>query len=337
MKAALAALLSILLAGCASAPAAQPPLEPANACAISGADRAWIDRSLEAWRFASREISNIASVPRFRAIFFDASCVLASDNALTIDTPVDRVTWSSAPHAGMIPLPNGEEAPAGVTSFASGAGALTYFVMSTPSVWREGDVSGGPMPLETMMVAVLLHEASHVAQIGPYGPRLGRLIEQNALPESFSDDSLQHHFQANDVFAASVAQETALFMQAAGAANTEEARRLAREARALMRTRAQRWFTGADAYYAEAEDIWLTFEGAGQWTAYQWLVHPEGGAISPADANERFVHGRWWSQTEGFAVVSALHRIVGRDWRRHAYGDGAYTVLEMLDSALAAP
>lgn len=328
------AVVALLLSACASTPPsdqAEPP-----ACAVSEADRAWIARSLEAWRFASRDISHIASVPRFRAVFFDAACVLSSGDALTADVPVDQVAWDAATHSGTITLPDGGEMPAGVTSFASGDGDLTYFVMSTPSVWSAGGVSGRPIALDTMMVAVLLHEASHVAQVGPYGPRLGRLIDENGLPEEFNDDSMQRRFQDNSEFAASVQRETDLFLQAAAAVDDDEARRLAREARALMRARAQRWFTGADAYWAEAEDIWLTFEGAGQWTGYQWLVHPRGGAVPVADANARFVRGRWWSQTQGFALVSALDRIMGGGWKAQAYGAGQQTALEMLDAVLAA-
>lgn len=86
---------------------------------------------------------------------------------------------------------------------------------------------------------------------------------------------------------------------------------------------------------AGREACLLTFEGAGQWTGYQWLVHPRGGAQPPAEVMARFTRGRWWSQTEGFAVVMALDRIVGPRWKRHAFGDGARTVLEMLDDALA--
>lgn len=65
----------------------------------------------------------------------------------------------------------------------------TYFVMSTPNVWQAAGVGEGP-GLETSMVAVLLHEVSHVAQIGPYGPRLGALIERYHLPESFDDNAV---------------------------------------------------------------------------------------------------------------------------------------------------
>jgi hypothetical protein len=101
-----------------------------------------------------------------------------------------------------------------------------------------------------------------------------------------------------------------------------------------MRERQARWLVGDDAYFAEAEDIWLTFEGAGQWTGYQWMIHPRGGAQPVADAMARFTKGRWWSQTEGFALAMALDRIAGPKWKRHAFQDGARTVIEMLDDAL---
>lgn len=299
---------------------------------MSEGDRAWIERALEAWRFASREITGIGHVPSFRALFFSADCVLTSDDALTSPT-AQGVTWSAAPHSGTIALPNGSDIPAGVTSFASGKDGLMFFVMATPSVWTAGGVGQGP-DLEKTMVAVLLHESSHVAQLGPYGPRLGALIERYALPDSFSDDTLQEHFQANPEFAASVQRESLLFLEAAATKDDTEAKLLAYEARELMRARQARWFVGDDAYFVEAEDIWLTFEGAGQWVAYQWMVHPDGGGATPAEVMPRFARGRWWSQTEGFAVVMAVDRIVGPAWKRHAFGDGEQTVLETLDAAL---
>jgi len=113
-----------------------------------------------------------------------------------------------------------------------------------------------------------------------------------------------------------------MFLDAVDAKDEAEARTLAREGRRLMRERQARWFVGDDAYFVEAEDIWLTFEGAGQWTAYQWLIHPRGGARPPAEVMARFKKGPW-SQTEGFAIVMALDRIAGPRWKRHAFGDGA--------------
>jgi hypothetical protein len=321
----LALAAALAASACASAPT--PP-----ACFLPERDRAWIERALEAWRFTSRDITGIAAVPNFQAVFFSADCVMRSTNALSSPT-ADGVTWTAARHGGTIAMPDGSEIPVGVTSFTSGEKGLTYFAMSTPTVWEAAGVGSGNA-LETTMVAVLLHEGSHVAQIGPYGPRLGALIERNKLPDSFHDNAVQERFRENAEFAASVKEETRLFADAATAKDEAEARRLAREARDLMCARQARWLVGDDAYLAEAEDIWLTFEGAGQWTGYQWLVHPRGGAQPPADVMKRFTTGRHWSQTEGFALVMALDRIAGPAWKRHAFGDGKRTVLEMLDDAL---
>lgn len=321
--------IAAALAGiaCTSLPRAAP------ACSLPDADRAWIDRATEAWRFASREITGIERVPDVQAIFFGADCVLRSANALS-SANAAGVTWTAAPHTGTIALPDGSEMPAGVTSFASGKDGVLYFVMSTPSVWEAAGVGQRPA-LDTTMVAVLLHEGSHVAQIGPYGSRLGALIERHQLPDSFNDDSLQERFQENAEFAASVKQETQLFLDAATAKDDASARDLARAARNLMLARQSRWLVGEVAWFVEAEDLWLTFEGAGQWAAYQWLVHPRGGAQPPAEVMSRLTKGRWWSQTEGFALVLALERLVGPGWKRHAFGDGRLTVIEMLDEALA--
>ena len=320
----LAVVAALAASACASVPA--PP-----ACSLPGTDRAWVDRTLEAWRFSSREITEIKPVPDVQVILFSGDCTLRSGNALSSPT-TDGVIWTASPHGGNVALPDGSEIPAGVTSFAAGEKGMPYFVMSTPSVWQAAGVGEGP-ELETTMVAVMLHEASHLAQIGPYGPRLGALIERYRLPDSFNDNAVQERFKANIGFADSVRRETLLFLDATAAEDDVEARKLASEARRLMLERQARWMVGDDAYLVEAEDIWLTFEGAGQWTAYQWLIHPQGGAR--AEVMARLANDRQWSQAEGFAVVMALERIAGPGWKRHAYGDGARTVLEMLDDALA--
>src|SRR5688572_2158348 len=173
------------------------------ACSLAESDRAWIERALEAWRFASREITGIGRLPRYRAIFFDAECVLTSDDALTSPDP-GAVTWHAVRHAGSITVPDGTQVPSsGATSFTSGKDGTYWCVMSTPSVWEAAGVGKGSS-LATIMIAVFLHEASHVAQLRPYGPRLGALIERNRLPDSFDDDAVQDRFRSDAEFAASV-------------------------------------------------------------------------------------------------------------------------------------
>ncbi|MEO8216093.1 MAG: hypothetical protein ABI718_03320 [Acidobacteriota bacterium] len=324
--------LALLASGCALSPAHSQPHTSPPTCSLPEADREWIDRALEAWRFAAREITGNVQLPHSQAIFFSADCVLSSENALS-STRAGDVRWSASPHAGEVTLPDGKKIPSGVTSFASGEKGSYYFVMSTPSVWEAGGVGQGES-LRKTMVAVLLHESSHIAQIRAYGTRLEALIDRYSLPDSFNDDSLQERFGKNPEFTASIKRETQLFLDAAATKDDAEARRLAREGLGLVRERQARWLVGDDAYLVEAEDLWLTFEGAGQWVAYQWLVDPRGGRASREEEMVRFSGNRWWSQAEGFAVVMALDRIAGPGWKGHAYGDGAQTVLEMLEAAV---
>ena len=100
-----------------------------------------------------------------------------------------------------------------------------------------------------------------------------------------------------------------------------------------MRARYARWFTGRDAYRAEAEPLWLTMEGSAQWVAYQWEVDPRGGKVRASDVRSGFVNDKWWSQREGFAAFMALDRLSGAAWKRQAFHLGRKNILEMLDEA----
>ena len=325
--------LALALSGCVAGRSAQAPPVASQACSMSAEDRQWIDLALEAWRFTSQHILEIERLPEYRVIFFDDDCVMTSADALSSQT-AEGVTWTHSAHDGQVTLPNGNTLPVGVTTFASGEGGMFFFVMSTPTVWEAAGIGEGE-DLRRTMVAVFLHESSHIAQLGPYGPKLGSLIERYSLPDSFSDDTMQHRFGENPEFAASVKRESELFLEAAASEDDAQARRLAGEALRMLRDRQARWLVGEDAYLVEAEDLWLTLEGAGQWVAFQWLGHPQGGGQDRAEVLDRFMRNRWWSQTEGFAVAMALDRLAGPRWKRHAFGDGAQTILQMLEAAVS--
>lgn len=325
---------ALVLTACATN---APPVTSAPTCEISAQDREWIDGALGAWRFTGNEITGVPTPRSFEAIFFDGSCTLTSENAFSA-TNIADVTWIAMPHAGQITLPDGQAIPVGVTSFASAEGNQPFFVMATPSIWRAAGVSNDALGLETMMTGVMLHEAAHVVQFLSYGPRINAIVAASNLPEDdINDDMVQHRFGDNAEFAASVERETELFFQITNTSDIGEARRLAREARELMRARRARWYTGADAYLADAEDTWLTLEGSGQWVAYQWIAHPSGGGAESQAAMASFARrGRWWSQKEGIALTFAVDRLARFDWKREAFGGGSMTLVEMLDAALAA-
>lgn len=322
------------LAACATTEPSAPQ-QAQLACDISTADRAWVQRAIEAWRFTSREITGVRPEGDFGAVFFDGACVLTSPNALSAASDA-ATTWVATPHTGTITLPNGDDMPAGVTSFSAGGEGRSFFVMSTPSVWRAGGVVGDPLDLETLMTFVVLHEGSHVAQMASYGARIGAIAEANSLSEDFNDDTMQHQFGDTAAFTQSMLRETELFVQAAAAPDDATAVRLAREARAMMRARGAQYFVGDLAYYAEAESVFLTFEGSGQWAGYRWLIHPQGMNLDADLARRAAMRSRWWSQNQGLAITLVLDRLGPANWHETAFGDGSRTLAEMLDASLAA-
>lgn len=284
---------------------------------------------MDAWSYTSREITGIGTVEKIQALFFDSQCAVSSGTAMNGG---DRA-WTATAHQGTITIPGGQTIPAGVISFAMGGEGRNFFVMSTPSVWQAaGKSDNGLGSLETLMTAVVLHEATHVAQIPTYGERIGRLATAHRLPESFSDDSIQERFSGNAEFASSISRETDLLLRASQAPGDSEAKRLAQEARSLIQARQDRWYT--DSYLAEAEDIWLSMEGSAQWAAYRWLIDPRGGGVPAATALQSFSTGKWWSQVEGFALFMALDRLTAGAWKQHAFADGDKTALQMLTEAI---
>ena len=210
-----------------------------------------------------------------------------------------------------------------------------FFVMSTPSVWRAAGKDGKGTSLETLMTAVMLHEGTHVAQMPTFGAEIGRLSERYHLPENFSDDSIQEQFGKNADFTRSIERESKLLFAASNARSRAQAARLVRSALAMMKARQARWYRGKDAYLAQAEPVWLTLEGSGQWLAYSWEVDPRGGRVRAADVLPGFVNDRWWSQREGFAAFMALQRLTGTAWKRQAFHEGRKTIVQMLAAATA--
>jgi len=319
-------MLAIIVSALISAGALPAP------CHLSNGDQAWLDQSMRAWNYASTHLSGIGHVKKIEAIIFDKDCVVTSKTAMNGGPNV----WTAHLHGGQIQLPDGNKTPAAVTSFAGSDDktGTSFFVMSTPSVWRAAGKDGKGTSLENLMTAVMLHEGTHVAQMPTYGREIGKIAERNHLPESFNDDSIQAEFGKNLEFTASVERESLLLFNASQAKTRAEAVRLARSALDMMKARQARWYTGKDAYQTEAEAVWLTLEGSGQWLAYTWEVDPRGGRVRSADVLPGFKNDRWWSQREGFAAFMAVQRLTGSTWRREAFHGGGKTIVQMLEDAV---
>jgi hypothetical protein len=205
--------------------------------------------------------------------------------------------------------------------------------MALPSVW-SGKVDPGRIPLGPFVTAVMMHEASHVAQQQTYGARMSRLSQRWHLPDSFGDDSIQKRFQSNRDFAASVARETRLLFDAAASPDRRQALKLAREARQLIRARQKQWYPAEEGYLAPAEDIWLTMEGSGQWSGYRWLKDGQSGISRDVAYTDFARRGHSWTQLEGLALFLAVDRLSGTRWTRDVFGRGQQTALQWLDASL---
>ena len=319
-------VFAALLAACS----AQVSAAPAQ-CRLGPVDQAWLDRSMTAWNYAAMHLSGIGHVKKIEAVIFDDKCVVTSTTAM--NGGPNR--WTGTLHGGKIVLPDGAPLKPQVISFSGSTKDQSFFVMSTPSVWRAAGKTGKGTSLENLMTAVMLHEGTHVAQMPTYGAAIGRIAERNHLPEDFNDDSIQQHFADNKDFADSVARESKLLFAAWHAGTRPEAAALVREARAAMKARYARWFTDKDAYMADAEPVWLTLEGSGQWLAYTWAVDPHGGRVPPGDVLPGFETDKWWTQREGFAAFMALQRLTGAAWKKQAFHLGQKNILQLLDEAAA--
>lgn len=305
----------------------------ASACAPSVADRAWIDGATAAWRLELRRLPELTPPNKVTVILFDAHCRLESGTALN---RLAHRGWSATRHDGKVRLADGGLIPATVTSFAGvGTTGGTTFVMALPSLWAAGKVPGGPIGLDKLTKAVLLHEASHVSQ-STLIERVGALAKAQGLPEEFNDDSIQDRFEKEPAFAASVDRETDLLFAAAAAADDRQARALAGQALAAMEARRARWFVGPDRALGEAEDIFLSMEGAGQYVGYSWLIDPQGGRVPEATAMAGFgTRAKWWSQKQGLALVLAVKRLGLPGWRAQLWGQPRLIGSQLLQAALA--
>lgn len=311
------------------------PLHAAPACQFAPADAAWLEQTVRGWD-ATRRLILQAPVPAsLDAVIFDSACRLESATAMR----GGKSRWISQSIPDGVVRVGAQDIPVGVVSATIGDGGGSRFVMSTPSLWAAARVPPGTAGLEKLMSAVAMHEATHVFQMASYGRKIEALQTEIGLSdEDFNDDAIQARFGSDPDFTASIQRETELLFSAANTADTKEARRLATEARVLMRARARRYYVGDQAYQARAEPLWLTLEGSGQWAGFRWLQLPtsqNGGGLTADEAMAAFgKRGKSWTQLLGLAMTLSVERLAPVGWKLQLFGEGGATLPDLLDKAL---
>lgn len=123
-------------------------------------------------------------------------------------------------------------------------------------------------------------------------------------------------------------------LYAAALAPTDtEAKDLARLALTKMRTRREKWFVGDATKWQTIDEIFLTMEGLGQWTAYAWFTDKKGLNLDPAGVLPEVRRKRnRWTQDEGLAVFLVVNRLVP-GWQKFAFAPQPELAVALLERA----
>jgi hypothetical protein len=291
------------------------------------ADRVWLENALLQSRRAEQAFLALAPQPLPTIVAIDNRCTYLLEDG-RVSSPI-----RTQAHGGSATLPDGREVDVGPISFASHE-AGGFFAMSLPSVWRAAGVTS-ELGLERLMDGVLLHELLHVRQSALANAALARPTEASGIADDLLDDDIiQRQFGSDPAYATAWAEERDLLFAAAAAPDDDAARQLAAAALERMRSRRARWLSGANAPFAELDDIFLSMEGMGQWLAYRALRSPEGGGVSADQALPAIRRGgRQWSQDQGLALLLTVDRLLP-DWQQRAFRDPDWRAERLLAAAV---
>lgn len=326
--------------GCASRGAARGPgaIQPDPAtCTIPSAS-AWIERWLAAWELASERILQLPEAPPPQIVFYDSHCIyttspITAAGAMAGHGPAlhgSPLTWSALPHDGSLTLPDASEVPVQLMSFTNAdEESGPFFVMAAPAYWTEHGHGQEPQ-----LTGVFLHEFAHTRQIRGMLQIIDPIDSSWPFAEELNDDAVQTHFGNDPAYVEAYMAERDLLYRAAEAESLEQVRSLASEALGMMRRRHARWFVGDKAVFATLDDAFLSLEGVGQWVAYAWLSHPEGGGMDREAAIRTMLGSRrWWVQDEGLALFLVIARLLP-EWPALAFSEPSTGALELLARAV---
>jgi hypothetical protein len=268
---------------------------------MSAADRAFLDGALATWQAVRAESLKLAPAPLPMFIVFDDQCVW-------------RDGVGSA-HKGTIALPDGNEVPAKVMTFAGAHEGKPFLVMALPAVWRAEPKHRDNPRLETLLRSVFVHEMTHTRQSATFGTRLTELEQEHKI-ENLNDDLVQEKFAAREGFQAAFEKERDLLY--AGSV---------REAVRSIEARRSRYFAGDEAFYGELEELFLGMEGVANWAGVRAAMHD---GLSRDEAITLMRGSRkWFSQEEGLALFLAIDALVPA-WQGRVFADkpaGVFTLL----------
>jgi hypothetical protein len=268
---------------------------------MSAADRTFLDESLTTWEVVRAESLKIGPAPLPTFIVFDDQCVWRDGKG--------------SAHAGTIALPDGNEVPAAIMTFAGSHEGKPFLVMALPAMWRAEKRHRDNPRLDLLIRSVFVHEMTHTRQAASFGGRLTELETRHKL-EDLNDDIVQQRFADRDGFTAAFAKERDLLYAVANEPDAARRRALAKDALRAIRERRAHYFQGHDAFYAELEEIFLGMEGVANWAGFRAAMH---AGLSRDEAITLMQGSRkWFSQDEGLALFLAVDALK-QGWQKQVF------------------
>jgi len=313
----------------------------ALACEEKEPESRWIEQTIRLWENIRRDALLLPAEKLPWMILFDESCVwqINPDLAVLKTDAKNKIAFNPkladvylTGHTGKIALPSGEEIPAQLVSFASGYGEnkKPFFVASMPAIWQKAPNLRDEKNLDKLIRSVFVHEMTHTLHRNFYA-KLDEIEKKIPDVKDFNDDIIQNIFGEKSEFRRGYELERDLLYEAVEERTVARRRQLANTVLDSIRTRRKQFFTGKDAIYAEAEEIFLTMEGAANWAAYRAAI---AQGLNEPDALRLIRRsGKHWSQDEGLAIFAVIDSLLPQ-WQKKAFGKRAATVTELLSEAV---
>jgi hypothetical protein len=305
----------------------------------------WLGKWLDAWELVRKDILQLPpdSVPDM--LFFDEQYVYTNSLVSAPEATLFKgpgfagqpVAWRKVAHQGQLTMPDGQQAPVAIMSFAAPlADGKPFFVMSAPSLWEKMGVASYTLKSGDMLTGVFLHEFSHTRQFNGFGVQIDSFEQTDIFKElAIDDDIIQKLFEKDSVYTQQFLPEIQAFYDAAFAKDKTATKRLAVVAMAMLKKRQQIYFVKGNAVLKKPEAVFLSMEGMGQYAAVAWLMHPKGGKLSFEAAVNGFRRKRGsWSQEEGLAMFLVLSKLSKPNWNKVMFGTNPTDIIQLLENAL---
>jgi len=318
--------------------------------ALTEAERAWMQDSLDNWERICRHYLGITAEPLPWIIYFDVQHAwhvnpergrlpvgAVRDESVQLRFAGRRLDVYRLPHEGKLwvpaasgPLPLEPRAAA----FLYDGDTKPYFILALASFWRTLPGAAKFPGLEEFFLGVASHEICHTRQLADVARRVTQLRAKGSLPKSLDDDIVQLTFKDDAGYRAHFDREREILTRAVMENDPARSRALTREALAAARERRTKFFAADKAILAEMEDMFVVMEGVAEWCQYR-LAREKAPGKSPGEVY-RDILGRNspWVQEHGLLVFLLIDRFAP-GWQKQFLSADFPSPFSVLEQATA--